>query len=410
MLLYEYKLRLSIAQQAAIDEAIRTTQFIRNKAVRLWMDGRGVTANDLQLLCARLAQEYPFAARLNSQARQAAASRAWAAIERFQRDCRSVGYKQTGWQLDAAGKRLTLSDGGGIVRVRLIGSRDLATFPREQIKRVRLIRRADGYYAQFVLQVERRISHAPTGSALGIDVGIAAYVTDSDGHAVANPRFISQAEARLKRYQRRLSRRSVCHKHGKKPRNNHAARQRARHNQYPASTTARPPQPPPAPSSQRQSAGWGKAKQREDFARKTASALISSHDLIALEDLQVRNLVRNRRLAKAISDVSWSRLRRWVEYYGRLQEAPVVAVPPQYTTQDCSGVLPDGTPCRARIRKSLSMRTHICPSCGLILDRDHNAAAVILQHGLAVARAEGHWPREAGEPTEPSGTVGHTGT
>ncbi len=133
MLLYEYKLRLSPAQQAAIDEAIRTTQFIRNKALRLWMDGRGVSANDLQLLCARLAQEYPFAARLNSQARQAAASRAWAAIERFytncreqrlgkkgyprfQRDCRSVEYKQTGWQLDPDGKRLTLTDGCGIGR------------------------------------------------------------------------------------------------------------------------------------------------------------------------------------------------------------------------------------------------------------------------------------------------------
>jgi putative transposase len=78
----EYKLRLSRAQ-AAIDEAIRTTQFIRNKALRLWMDGRGVSANDLQILCARLAHEYPFAAALNSQARQAAAARAWAAIERF---------------------------------------------------------------------------------------------------------------------------------------------------------------------------------------------------------------------------------------------------------------------------------------------------------------------------------------
>jgi len=55
MLIYEYKLRLSRAQQAAIDEAIRTTQFIRNKCVRLWMDGRGVTANDLQTLCSRLA-------------------------------------------------------------------------------------------------------------------------------------------------------------------------------------------------------------------------------------------------------------------------------------------------------------------------------------------------------------------
>jgi putative transposase len=314
MLIYEYKLRLSRAQQAAIDEAIRTTQFIRNKAVRLWMDGRGVSANDLQTLCSRLAHEYPFAARLNSQARQAAASRAWAAIERFyeqckqkrpgkkgypryQRDCRSVEYKQTGWQLDPDGKRLTLTDGCGIGQVRLIGSRDLATFPLAQIKRVRLVRRADGYYAQFVLQVERHVSHAPTGSAAGIDVGIAAYVTDSNGHTVANPRFICQAEARLKQYQRRLSRRSLLHKKGKKPRTNHAARQRARHNQYPGVSPHQLPQS--APTSGRQSANWVKAKQRvgrayltlqrqrEDFARKTASALISSHDLIALEDLQV---------------------------------------------------------------------------------------------------------------------------
>ena len=148
-------------------------------------------------------------------------------------------------------------------------------------------------------------------------------------------------------------------------------------------------------------------RQREDFARKQASALISSHDLIALEDLQVRNLVRNRRLAKAISDVGWSRLRRWAEYYGKPQGVPVVAVPPKYTTQDCSGVLANGTPCRTRIRKSLSMRTHICPRCGLILDRDHNAAAVILQQGLVVARVDGRWPQET---SEVSGTVGHTGT
>src|SRR5215467_8406402 len=135
MLVYEYKLRLSRAQQTAIEEAIRTTQFIRNKCVRLWMDGRGVSANDPQVLCARLAHEYSFAAALNSQARQAAAARAWAAIERFypncreqrpgkkgypryQRDCRSVEDKQTGWQLDGDGKRLILTDGGGIGRVR----------------------------------------------------------------------------------------------------------------------------------------------------------------------------------------------------------------------------------------------------------------------------------------------------
>jgi putative transposase len=63
VLILDYKLRATKAQRTAIDEAIRTTQFVRNKAVRLWMDGRGVSQNDLQTLCARLASEYPFAAR-----------------------------------------------------------------------------------------------------------------------------------------------------------------------------------------------------------------------------------------------------------------------------------------------------------------------------------------------------------
>lgn len=88
MLILEYKVRLSRAQAVAIDEAIRTTQFIRNKALRLWMDGRKVKENDLQVLCSRLAHEFPFAAALNSQARQAAAARAWFAIERFYTNCR----------------------------------------------------------------------------------------------------------------------------------------------------------------------------------------------------------------------------------------------------------------------------------------------------------------------------------
>ena len=72
MLILDYKLRTNKAQQSAIDEAIRTTQFVRNKALRLWMDGRGVGQNDLQALCAQLAKDFPFAARLNSMARQAA--------------------------------------------------------------------------------------------------------------------------------------------------------------------------------------------------------------------------------------------------------------------------------------------------------------------------------------------------
>ncbi len=88
MLIYEYKLDGNKAQYIAIDEAIRTVQFIRNKCLRLWMDEHGMSKNDLQCYCATLAHEYSFANNLNSQARQAAADRAWFAIQRFYDNCK----------------------------------------------------------------------------------------------------------------------------------------------------------------------------------------------------------------------------------------------------------------------------------------------------------------------------------
>jgi putative transposase len=164
MLIYEYKLDGSKAQYTAIDEAIRICQFIRNKCLRLWMDDHA-NKNDLQKYCAVLAKEYPFANNLNSQARQASADRAWSAIQRFydnckakkpgkkgyprfQKDNRSVEYKVTGWKLEPDGRHITFTDGCGIGRLRLVGTRDIETFPIAQIKRVRIVRRADGYYAQ----------------------------------------------------------------------------------------------------------------------------------------------------------------------------------------------------------------------------------------------------------------------
>ncbi len=88
MLVYEYKLDGNATQYKAIEEAIRTVQFIRNKCLRLWMDGERVSNNDVQTYCAVLAKASPFASRLNSQARQASADRAWFAIDRFYTNCR----------------------------------------------------------------------------------------------------------------------------------------------------------------------------------------------------------------------------------------------------------------------------------------------------------------------------------
>ncbi|GHO88517.1 RNA-guided endonuclease InsQ/TnpB family protein [Dictyobacter formicarum] len=362
MLTYEYKLAGSRAQYAAIDEAIRVCQFIRNKCLRLWMDVRGMGQNDLQKYCAILAHDYAFANQLNSTARQVAADRAWAAISRFYANCkarkpgkkgypkfakhtRSVEYKKSGWKLEPDGRHITFKDGCGIGRLRLVGTRAIETFPITQIKRVRLIKRADGYSIQFCVQAERVIEHRPTGAIVGIDVGLNAYTTDSNGTTVDNPRYLRKAEKRLKHLQRRLSRTN------KGSRNRLKARKRL----------AR--------------AHLKVQRQREDFARKQANALVTSHDLIAFEDLKIANMVRNRHLAKAISDASWGRFLAWVSYYGTLHAIPIIKVAPRFTSQHCSQ-------CKTLVKKSLSVRTHVCPSCGLVMDRDENAARNILKKAI----------------------------
>src|SRR2546423_2657784 len=163
----------------------------------------GIHKNDLQGHCAVLAKEYPFAARLNSQARQASASRAWFAISRFYENCknkksgkkyqptivpaypqfqhhnRSVEYKKTGWKLDPDGRHITFTDGCGIGRLRLVGNPNqrIQAFPIKDIKRVRIVRRADGYYCQFCVDTERKVEHIPSGKQLGIDVGLKSFLT-----------------------------------------------------------------------------------------------------------------------------------------------------------------------------------------------------------------------------------------
>ena len=118
-------------------------------------------------------------------------------------------------------------------------------------------------------------------------------------------------------------------------------------------------------------------RQRADFHHKTALHLLRQYDTIYLEDVRVANLVRNHHLAKSISDAGWAQFRTILEAKAACAGRRVVAVPPASTSQDCSG-------CGARIPKSLSVRTHVCTSCGLVLDRDENAARNIQWAGQAL--------------------------
>lgn len=386
MIVLEFKARVKPPQAVAIDEAIRTAQFVRNKALRYWMDNQGVGKYDLNKLCKDLAEEFPFAKKLNSMARQASAERAWSAISRFYGNCkkgikpvgfpkfkkhsRSVEYKTSGWKL-LGPKRIRFTDGFGIGELRLIGTYDLAHYDESQIKRVRLVRRADGYYVQFCLQAECQVQVEPSQKAIGIDLGLRYFIAASDGSVVEAPQFYRQSEDRLNRANRQKSRKF---RKGAKPqsKNYHKAR-----NRY-ARTHLRV------------------SRQRNEWLKDQALRLIQSNDLVAYEDLNVKGLVRNRHLAKSISDAGWSTFRRWLEYFGLKYGKVTVAVPPHYTSQNCSS-------CGETVKKSLSVRTHQCPHCGYEADRDVNAALNILQLGL---RTVGHTETSTLGEIEPLAELG----
>jgi transposase, IS605 OrfB family, central region len=372
MLVFEAKLEGTKEQYERIDEAIRTARFVRNSCIRYWMDNKGIGKYELSAYCAVLAQEFPFAGKLNSQARQASAERAWSAITRFYDNCKkvkpgkkgfprfkrdrthgSVEYKTTGWKLSEDRRAITFSDGFEAGSFKLWGTRDLHFYQLKQIKRVRVVRRADGYYVQFCLDVERIQKREPTGKTIGLDVGLTHFYTDSNGQTVDNPRHLRKSEKALKRLQRRLSHTEKGSKNRAKARN----RLSRKHLKV--------------------------SRQRKDFAVKLARCVVQSNDLVAYEDLMVRNMVKNSKLSKSISDAAWSNFRSWLEYFGKVFGVVTVAIPPHYTSANCSN-------CREVVKKSLSQRTHRCPHCGHVQDRDWNAAINILELGLR--------------------TVGHTGT
>ena len=224
MLVFEFKTYGKSSQFTAVDEAIRTAQFVRNSCLRYWIDNKKVNKYDLNKYCAVLAHDFPFADELNSMARLASAERAWSAICRFydnckkgilgkkgypkfQKNCRSVEYKSTGWKLAEDLKSINFIDKKGIGRLKLKGTRDLHFYQISPIKRVRLVKRADGVYIQFCIDVDRKENTEPSGNTIGLDVGLKEYYTDSNGTTIENPRFLRKGEKVLKRSARRVSRR-----------------------------------------------------------------------------------------------------------------------------------------------------------------------------------------------------------
>jgi putative transposase len=229
-------------------------------------------------------------------------------------------------------------------------------------------REPDGrWYVTFTVDVAAPEPLPPAGRAVGVDLGVQDFAVTSDGEKIANPRHLARRACNLARYQRRLSR---CRK-GSANRARAAAKAARAHRKV--------------------------RHARADFLHRASTRLVRQNDLIVIEDLAVANMIRNRRLARAISDCGWGEFRRQLEYkcqrYGRRLVVIDRWYPSSKTCAACGHLLAE---------LSLSTRHWTCPSCRARHDRDINAAKNILAAGLAVA-----W----GDPGDACGAgVRHSGS
>lgn len=217
-----------------------------------------------------------------------------------------------------------------------------------EIKTATIIRKSEKkWIARIICDIGPAPEKVTVSSATGIDVGLTALATLSDGTVIENPRWTKQHETRIAKAGQRLSRK----KRGSKN------RQRARLALRRAHERA--------------------SNARDNYLHHISKWLVSRYDLIAFEKLKINNMTRSN-LAKSIMDAAWGKLIWQITYKAEYAGRYAIAVNPKGTTQICSG-------CGEKVPKDLAERSHDCPKCGLLLSRDHNAAINILRLGESLA-------------------------
>ncbi|MEA5470411.1 transposase [Spirulina sp. 06S082] len=216
-----------------------------------------------------------------------------------------------------------------------------------ELRTASIVKKADGYYVCLTAKDEVVPEPLPLDkikSAVGIDVGLKEFLTTSEGETVPIQQTYRKAQNHLARQQKRLKNKQQGSKNYQKQQNKIALiHQKIQ-------------------------------RQRKDFQYKIANWLTRCYDLIAVEDLNIKGLARTR-LAKSVLDAAWGQFITILEAVAVKCGSLVVKVNPHGTSQDCSG-------CGTKVPKTLSVRTHECPKCGLVMDRDENAAINILNRAL----------------------------
>ena len=222
-----------------------------------------------------------------------------------------------------------------------------------QIKTVSVTKKADGYYVTLSLDDKTVPTIKPDFNAnniVGIDVGLIDFIVTSDDERIAAPKFLRQAERKLKSAQRRVSRR----KRGSNRRKKAIKKLGILHKKV--------------------------VDTRKDFQFKTANNLLKKYDVVAVEQLNIKGLAKTR-LAKSINDAGWGQFITILSNKAENAGLKVIAVNPNGTSQECSN-------CGHKVKKPLSERTHNCPNCKVSLCRDLNAAINIKARGTHALKAQ----------------------
>jgi len=258
----------------------------------------------------------------------------------------SFTYPQSGFTLDYHKKKLQLSKIGDI-NIKLH-----RPIPAEGVIKTCTIKRdVDHWYACFTVELpdlKPESQQRAIQKAIGVDVGLKSLLTFNNGDTIDNPRWLRNSEKQLAKVQRRKDRKQKG-SHSRHKQNTKVARVHRKIR-----------------------------NQRKDFHHKLSRKLVDTYDLIVYENLKITNMVKNHYVSKSISDAGWGQLMCFTEYKAEEAGTLVEYVSAYNTTQLCSR-------CGKLVPKTLAIRIHSCPYCGLDLKRDHNSAITILhrsQHYL----------------------------
>jgi len=355
LLCYQYRLYPTVSQEKGLLSTLETCRRFYNdclaeRKTAYEDEKRSIHKNEQLRRVRELKAINPYATNIHSHVLQVVVSDLDKAFQAFFRRVRkgetpgfprfkgrdrfdSFGLKELGNGFKIDGRRLKLS---GIGRIAVRWHRELIG----KIKTVRICRRAGEWFACFACEVEEKPLPS-TGKVVGVDRGISSLLTTSEGEHIENPRWYRKGQAKLRRIQRSVSRKQLGGKNRKK-----SVRALQTHHKR-------------------------IQNRRKDFLNKIAHRLIARYDGIALEDLRIRNMLRNHPLSKSILDAGWNYLVQRLQAKAEDAARVIELVCPAYTSKSCSG-------CGAVFENlKLSDRWVTC-CCGLSLDRDHNAAINIL--------------------------------